>query len=698
MTPNIRLKHIKKNLNLVFFGVNVSNKNLILCFVAGIFILSSCSQKVSVSDKETEKKTLRRSESFFGLHFDFHASKTDSTIGKTITYEMVDSLLTLVKPDYIQVDCKGHPGISSYPTKVGNPASGFVKDPMKIWREATRKHGVALFVHYSGVWDDASALKHPNWVAINSKGEKDNKMSVKGPYVDSLLIPQFKELIDNYGIDGCWIDGECWALGPDYSPFMLDAYRAETGVQKVPKSFNEPGGYEFYEYNRKAFRQYVAHYTDELHKYNPEFQVTSNWAFSSLMPEPVDVNIDFISGDFSPVNSVYSGLYESRCMAPQGKPWDLMSWSFAYDFKTGVMVTKSAAQLEQLAATVLSMGGGYQVYFQQNRDASPRPWQFGLMKEVALFCRERQPYCKGAVPVPQIALLFSTENYKKYSGRLYQSSSLNDPLKGILNILLNGQNAVEILMEHHLKGKMEEYPLIVIPECQYLAEEFRKELLGYVQNGGNLLVVGPEATTMFTEQLKVEIKDSASVVTKVISSNDRMAGINTLFQPIVPKDGAEVCGNRFDVADFRFPSKPAATITSFGKGKIAGVYFNIGKNYLQASNPVYRDFINSIVHKLFINPVAEILGSEYVAMTVNRLGDKLTVNLINMAGEHSNEKVARYDEIPEIGPLKVKIRLNERPKKVTLQPENTTLKFSYSNEILETTIDRLKIHSIIVIE
>jgi hypothetical protein len=322
-------------------------RNLYACLLIIGGVLSACSPKEPVPAGQVPGQTLRRSDSFFGLHFDFHASETDSFIGKTFTPEMADSLLMLVKPDYIQVDCKGHPGISSYPTKVGNPAPGFVQDPMKIWREATRKHGVALFVHYSGVWDGASASKHPDWTAIDANGRRsDSRVSVKGPYVDSLLIPQFKELISNYDIDGCWVDGECWALGPDYSKKITDGFRAETGLTTIPKSFAEPGGYEFYEYNRKAFREYLAHYIDELHRYDPEFQITSNWAFSSLMPEPVDVNVDFISGDFSHVNSVYSGLYESRCMAPQGKPWDLMSWSFAYDFKTGAMVTKSAAQLK----------------------------------------------------------------------------------------------------------------------------------------------------------------------------------------------------------------------------------------------------------------------------------------------------------------------------------------------------------------
>ncbi len=669
-----------------------------LLFIS-VFVLASCSCRETLPGKAPREKTLRRSESFFGIHFDFHASKNDSAIGKTFSAEMIDSMLTMVQPDYIQVDCKGHAGISSYPTKVGTPAPGFVRDPMKIWREVTRKHKVALFVHYSGVLDAEAAAKHPRWTAINSKGEKYfGRMSVKGLYVDSLLIPQMEELIDKYHIDGCWVDGECWALWPDYRPQMRQDFRNETGFQKIPKSFSDPGGYEFFEYNRKAFRRYIEHYTDKLHRYNPEFQITSNWAFSSLMPEPVDVNIDFLSGDFSPDNSVFSGLYESRCIAPQGKPWDLMAWSFTFDPPTGTMITKSAVQLEQLAATVISMGGGYQVYFQQNRDASPRPWQFGLMKEVAQFCRERQPFCKGTVPVPQIALLYSTEDYKKNSGVLYMNSPFNDRIKGILKILLNGQNSVEILMEHHLKGRMQEYPLIVIPECNFLSDGFKTDLLDYVKNGGKLLVIGSKTTELFANQLNVELLDSAMVLNQFLPSENELAGIHTSFQPVVLKKGTEYCGLRYQLPDFRFASAPAASVTCYGKGKIAGVYFDIAKPYLEKDNPVCRDFINSIVDKLFPAPLIKVEGSDNVVVTVNKLGEKLAVNLINISGDHANEKVARYDEIPVIGPLTVKIRMETPPKRVVLQPENKRLHFSFSNGIAKTTVKQLGIHSIIMVE
>lgn len=31
------------------------------------------------------------------------------------------------------------------------------------------------------------------------------------------MIPQIKELIEEYDIDGMWVDGDCWAVMRDYS-------------------------------------------------------------------------------------------------------------------------------------------------------------------------------------------------------------------------------------------------------------------------------------------------------------------------------------------------------------------------------------------------------------------------------------------------------------------------------------------------
>ena len=155
-------------------------------------------------------KRLKRAESFLGVHFDFHAGPDCTEIGKNTTRAMVENIINQVQPDYLQIDCKGHRGLSSYPTKVGNRAPGFVGDPLRVWRQVTAERGIALYMHYSGVWDSEVITRYPNWGAVNADGKVNwRATSFFGPYADRLLIPQLRELAGEYGVDGAWIDGEC---------------------------------------------------------------------------------------------------------------------------------------------------------------------------------------------------------------------------------------------------------------------------------------------------------------------------------------------------------------------------------------------------------------------------------------------------------------------------------------------------------
>jgi hypothetical protein len=87
------------------------------------------------AEKKGYPPRLRRADSFLGVHFDFHTGDDCKEIGKGVDREMIESIIDRVKPDYVQCDCKGYAGRSSYPTKVGNAAPGFVRDPLRIWRE-----------------------------------------------------------------------------------------------------------------------------------------------------------------------------------------------------------------------------------------------------------------------------------------------------------------------------------------------------------------------------------------------------------------------------------------------------------------------------------------------------------------------------------------------------------------------------------
>jgi len=643
---------------------------------------------------------LDRAHSYFGLHFDFHAGPDCREVGKEVNEAMVNNLIDKVKPDFIQVDCKGHPGYTSYPTKVGNPVPGFVRDQLKIWREVTAARGVSLYLHYSGVWDTRAIELHPNWAAIGSDGTPSkNNTSVFGNYADSLLIPQLKEISAEYGVDGMWIDGDCWAHQLDYAPKTIELFRQKSGLKEIPKKPGDPNWKEFLQFSRDGFKEYVTKYTNALHAVNPKFQIASNWAFSTFIPEPVSIPVDFISGDFSALNSVNSARSEARFIRNQGKPWDLMAWGFSWmGNEQGTQCVKSAVQIERELATVLSLGGGVQIYLQQKRDGSLHEWMIPLLADAAKFCRARQPWCQQVEGIPQIGIILSTDALYAKTNRPFGGFDRElTPLKGIMQNLLASQYVVDLVAEHHLTD-IGKYPLLIYPEWETITPGFKRKLLEYVTQGGKLLLIGPNSAALFKDELNITVKSSAEVKNNGLEYNQWIAELMSLSQGVTPGKGVKSFGKYYQAVNMEGPSEIAATITPYGKGEIAATHLELGRASAIRFAAVHRDFLAALVRELFPDPRVTVKGSHSVDVTLNRKGNELIVNLVNVTGPHDNDRVMAFDEITPIGPLKIELQLDRRPERVMLQPDNKSLEYSYDAGKLSCSLSELKIHSMIVVE
>jgi hypothetical protein len=454
---------------------------------------------------------------------------------------------------------------------------------------------------------------------------------------------------------------------------------------------------EFTQFCRQGFKDYLKHYVSEIHRYKPDFQVASNWAYSAMMPEPVGVDVDFISGDFTQRNSVNAARFEGRCLVHQGKPWDLMAWAFTAS--NNAYSTKSVPQLEQEAAIVISLGGGFQAYFPQKRDGSVRLWQMDLMGRVAQFCRERQEFCHGAQPVPQVGLLFSRANLYRNSERLFSHQGPEfDRTRGILQCLLNSQNAVEVVEEHQLLGRFDEYQLIIVPECNYLEPDFKDSLLAYVARGGRLLAIGPGSAAIFEKELHVRLTGKAEKKWNGLDQSGHLAGVHSISQNVELEEGADAFGRIYSKNDFLGRWRVAGSIADYGKGRLAATYLDFGESYLNAATAVAREYLHALVRELFPEPLVEVTGSHFVDLVVNRIGGKLAINLVNTAGPHADEKIHVFDEIPPVGPLDVAIRCKTKPIRVSLEPEGEDLPFSYSQGVVRIKLSKLEIHEIIMLD
>ncbi|NJK92769.1 MAG: hypothetical protein HC904_13675 [Blastochloris sp.] len=617
--------------------------------------------------KVSQPLRLPRSRSFFGIHFDFHANADSNQIGTRPFAQTLEKLITEVRPDYVQCDCKGHPGYSSYPTKVGNAAPNIQGDPLKIWRRVTAKHGVSLYMHYSGVWDSRALALHPEWARHDEKGQPDPKnTSVFGPYAELFLLPQLQELREVYGVDGYWIDGECWATCQDYRPEVIRAFRQETGIKTVPRRPEDPHFFKFTEFCRRGFRKYLSRYVDAIHARCPGVEVASNWAFSSFMPGPVTAEVDFLSGDYTLIDSVNSARLEGRCLMHQGKPWDLMAWSFSSVWEDSCRSSKTALQLKQEAAMVLALGGGFQLYFNQRRDGSIKEEDIPIMSELARFCRERQKFCHGAKSVPQVALLYSTAAFYRLSKRIFSpwDGELN-ALHGTMNALLNQHCAVDILSEHQLSGRMEEFPLIVIPEWAYLEPEFKKELLDYVRKGGSLFVSGAKAFGLFAEDLDIKLSGEPKEQNAWLSLDTQMAGMKGLVQTFeIPKGSAsKVWAHVHPRNDRDSTSQPVLVSRRLGRGRLTGLAMDFGARYRFQRTAQASKILGVILSKIFPQPLLQWEGSDLVDLSVMRQGKDLMLHLVNTSGPHDNRNCYTVDELTPLGPLTLSLRLPKTSQK-----------------------------------
>lgn len=614
---------------------------------------------------------------FFGLHFDFHAGN-DVEIGANTVPEDIERYINEAKPDFIQCDCKGHPGNCCYPTRVGKAADKLVKDNLRVWADTAKKHNLPLYVHYSGVYDAAYTKAHPEDATIDKDGNPTVKINLFGNYVRDLLIPQLKELITEYGIAGAWIDGEGWAVDRDYS---------EEAKKRMGENISEV---EHNRIMREAFFDYVKCYVDEIHKFAPDFKITSNWLYSGNMPAKPEIGIDFISGDYEPNDSVHEVRHTGRCIAAQGMPWDLMAWAFERSYR----VDKSACQLKQEAAAVLMLGGGFQMYIVQNRDGSARRVKSNRVAEVAEFVRKREMLFEKK-NVAQVGIYHSAESYYQRNYILCAFGAA-DQLTGAVNAVLDAEYTAAVIHEHQTDS-LDDYEIVIIPEWDYISPERKAAFMKYAENGGSLLVIGAECCRQIGTLCGKSFGETKEFTQAYILHEDGcFAGLadtekKTKCRISDIKSGGDMI---YEYNDLRYPMCPSYGIENYGKGKIAWIPFDFASTYCKARTYIYVDFIKKVLNGLK-RPFIEI-NKNFVDMSLLKTENNgLLLNLLNMnQGRHSCD-ILTYNEIPEIRDIEIVVR---KPYKNVSMPLGESFTFETDEETTTIRLDKLDIHSIIVLE
>ena len=662
---------------------------------------------------------------YFGLHYDFHAGPDDLDIGSHCSMDELVPMLRLMGPEFVQTDCKGHAGYTSWFSKIPEASvpSHLQHDALAQWRAATSALGLPLHCHYSGIWDKAAGARHPEWCVVPAAPRADSapggqnagapvheKMCPRGPYLDELLIPQALELIDRYGVNGFWIDGDLWAVEPCYCPRCLRAWTEETGLAEAPSDPSDPRWPRWWKFTRDSFTGYVRRYCDAIHAHKPGVFVCSNWLQTFRNPgDPSAVPTDWISGDNTWVWGLDGSRCEARFLSTRQKPWDIMLWAFYGSHGLGNPLSprsfKPPQMLMQEAAVLLSFGGNVQIYEHSPvRDGRLVPWRMRRLREVGEFVKARREFCQHAETVPQIAVLHSERHLESTANGPNLMWNVDvSPVQGALFALLESGYGVDLFDEWALLPRLAEFPMVVAPEQDGMSDEMVAALKAYVENGGSLLVTGAKAHARFGEAFlgfhALEWKKAGTFAYPAGDGEGLLYSDPWLLGEAAA--GAETLGRlgRDCLLEDRLTPFAAATLHRVGRGMVAYVPARLGHDFDFSRFPTARQFFAELAGRLLPDPAIRARTPACVDVALRRQGTRTLVHFVNrMSGIPNQPNNGAIDEIPRVGPLGVRMRLARKPSKVSWELDEGEASWTWADGVLEATVPGVWIHGILVVE
>ncbi len=637
---------------------------------------------------------------YFGIHYDLHANVTDTALGSELTAGHLRERLSRIRPDWIQCDCKGHPGYTSWPTEVGSTSPGVVRDALHIHRRVTRELGIRLGVHYSGVWDARAVELHPEWARVDENGHLDARITCPlSGYTEELMIPQMLEVIDRYDVDGFWVDGENWAARPCWCERCQAEFTRRTGIANPPRAPDEPHWEEWLAFHRDLFVEHVTKYTEAIHARKPECLVCSNWMYTARQPEAVRAPVDYFSGDYGHSRGADRAALEGRVLDGRGRSWDLMVWSFTRAPDTPdphAWCVKTATHLCQEVAEVVALGGAVMVYEVPQRTGWLTGWHHELIAEVADFCRARHEL-RGSQTMSQVAVLHLADHYYAHNDPLFNYGDALQPLEGALHALLETHRSTDVLVWEAAQKRLGDYELIVVPEQTRLSDEVSEALESFARAGGHVLLSGPHLARERPRLVGAWPRGDPLPGVGYLPVGERAASAFGEWQPVLPIGDSEVWVRLLSQQEPTRNRTDRAVVVRrpLGGGEIVSVHGPLFRNYFFGHSPLLREFIGLLVGRMDIPWSVTLDAPPHLEMILRRKGEQLLINLINRGWGELPLHRPIVETLPPVREVTLHVRCDAPPQEVSILPEARSFSWSYADGVTTVYVPKVHIHSIV---
>jgi hypothetical protein len=645
---------------------------------------------------------------FRQVHLDFHTSEHVPGVGSDFDADAFASALKRAHVDSVTLFSRCHHGWIYHDTRFPNRHPSLTCDLLAEQIRACHGAGIRCPVYITVGWDEYAARTHPEWVEVDEDGKRHGrgplqksggwlKLDFASPYVD-YVIEQTMEVVDRFGdeLDGFFFDIiHQWGV---HGPWCIEEFR------KMGLDPENPAHQERMREELKV--RAVTRISEAVWARRPGLPIFHNSghvgpAFERMLPASSHLEVESLpTGGWGymhfPISARYARTKGKDFLGMTGKFSE--TWGHFNSYKP-------LAALEYECFSSLALGGkcsiGDQLHPRGVLDAAT----YDLIGAVYAQIEEREPWCRGAKGVAEIAVV-NAEEFDKSSERM-------DPRNlGAARMLMEGRHQFDFVdSQSDLSG----YRVLVLPDVVPVDGPLRERIDAFIAAGGALLASGTSGLGAGISGFPAESAggplefspDFLRPAEGLVGRSDTDYVMYERGQAVRAADGAEVLATisepYFERSWDRFVSHahtPVARATdapaALVAGKIAYLAHPVFTTYAKHSMPFHRDLVLACLERILPTPLLEAEGPTSLQATLTRQDDRHVVHLLHYIPERRG---LTFDVVEDRLPVHgVRVRARVPAAKATLVPQGEPLPLQQEDGTVSFVVPQVDGHQMVLLE
>jgi hypothetical protein len=659
---------------------------------------------------------------FRQIHLDFHTSEKIPGVGSKFDARQFQEMLQLGHVDSVTLFSKCHHGMSYHDTPIGVRHPHMQEELLPQQIEACRAIDVKTPIYISAGFDEAMAVAHPEWTTKGKDGQAYEplraswkRLCFNTPYLE-YLCAQIDEVIERFGGgDGIFLDivhaHKC------YCSYCIEGM-VEAGLDPANDDDADDYGY-------RVLQKYFQQTTAACHRLSPELRVFHN---SGHVPKGSHAFLKWNSHleleslptggwgyDHFPLSAKYAATTGMNFLGMTGKFHG--TWGEFGGFKR-----PNALRYE--CAAMLAFGSKCSVGDQLHPNGEMNRDTYELIGAAYSEVEEKEPWCKDATPVSEVALVSPEALYTDRPGSYRHKGQAEE---GAARMLLELQVQFDVV---DLERDLSAYSLVILPDEIPLEGDFATKMQNYVGNGGKVILSGRSGmnaeNTQFVLDAGLDVEGPDEFNPDYIVPGDDLPTSPVRGRFVVhggawkvrPKDGTRVLAQRavpyFNRRWDHFCSHqhtPDAEISEFpavtSNGAVTYFAHNIFTAYRQLGQPLYRDLVQDAIRLLIgdLSVQTNLPTAARVSLMRQENDNRQVLHLLYAVPVKRGADQSVYatgvqaveiiEDLVPLSEIECSVRAPQEIKGVRLAPSGAEIEYSIAGDRVNFTVPNLLCHQMV---